>query len=330
MAMFDNSTVSSDNSSSLIVELLDTGTGLEIALVVKYYIALIRISVLYPLGVIGSVLTILVVCHSKLGRNSFTFYLLVLAVSDGLRLIFAFIQIIPFVIQWPRPRLLCKMTYFMNYFTSVLSDITVMTVSIERAIAVVIPHKVKLILSLKRVIFVIIIFIVGDVLANIHILFTIDSNGFGGCATVLVYIHISQFFFVITMLIFTVCVAVNMICTILIIYSLRRRSIQFAGSYSGRDNKETQITFMLVSISLLYLVSTLPLLVRYFYAFFISKKGQGAPVDSVRMISILLNQTTLLLKDIGHVGNFYIYCMSASIFRMAFKGLISSYMRTCR
>ncbi len=330
MAIFGNSTRSSHNSSSLSIK--EMSTAPSFIFIFKYYASLIRICVLHPLGIMGSVMTLLVASRTALGSQNFSFYMRVLAITDGLRLAFTFINILPVIFVLTKPGWYCKMTYFMGYFTSVLSDLTVTILTVERAVAVVVPHKVKLIFTLKRTLTVLLLVVIFDFLINIHVILTIDSNGvtngIAGCATVVDYLSISQIFNAIIMVLFVVAFLVNFVCAILIIFKLRQRRMLMAGALSGGINYDTQITTMLLSILLLYLICTLPLMTTFFYTFFVLKRGQGLFVRKSNVI-IALTQIGTMLKDLSHVGNFYAYCLSANMFRKGVKDLIGSCRPTC-
>lgn len=324
--MFETSTMSCDNSSSLID--VEMSTSPRFVLTVKYYMSLVRICTLLPFGIMGSVMTLLVVCHTKPGSTSFSSCIMIVAIADGLWLSFTIIGVSPVVGMWPKPVWYCKMSLFMNSVTSVQSDHTVTVMSVHRAVAVTVPHKVKLIFTPKRTLLYMLFVGVFNVLINIHIMLTIDSNGVGGCATVLKYIGISQIFNAMIMLIFVSIFVTNSVCSTLIIFRLRQRHIQMAGVRSGQANNETQITIILLSIVMLYLISTLPLMVSYFYTLFILKRGQGT-FNGKTDIMIILHQAAILMKDLSDVCNFYAYCLSSKLFRKVLIDLIWSYIPTC-
>ncbi len=326
MALFDNSTISPDNHSSWTVEEVCTEQSIVVTiLTVKYYVSLIRSYCLLPIGLIGSVLTLLVICRTTTGPKSFTYCVCLIAVSDGLHLGFTYFNVIATLLLWPRPRWFCKMAYFMNYSTSTISDNMVMILAIERAVAVVIPHKVKMIFTVKRVLFILLLIIVYSFLLNTHTLFTIDTNGHGGCTSVVEYIQISQIFNLIIIVNLLLCFIIILACAVVITYKLRQRRITMAANQIGTTNNDTQITVMLLAMSLLYLVATLPFLAIWIYSSFMSKIDIGS-AQGKSAVLVLATQTALVLKDLGHVGNFYLYCLSAKIFRKAFLDLVISFL----
>ncbi len=156
-----------------------------------------------------------------------------------------------------------------------------------------------------------------------------ESNIFGGCAIVVENTLMSQIFNLMIMIMFIVVGANNIVCAIIIIYKLRQRRIQMAAAISVLANNDNQITSMLLSIALLYLIcTTLPIMFTWFYAFYISKSSIGA-FSGTSDIMIFVSQIGMLMKDLNHVGNFYVYCLTAKIFRKAFMDMISSCLQTC-
>lgn len=325
MAMLDILTEPYENSSSLVVE--EMGTTPTIASPVKFIFTMIRMCCLHPLGILGSVLTVLLSSRNKFGSREFTYCIMVIAIADGLHLSIISAHIIPRVIEWSRPGWFCKMTIFSNYFTTFLSDNMCTLVALERAVAIILPHKVKLVFTWKRLLTMTPVVLFCIFLINIHLIFTLDINGLGGCATIPKYLLISQIFFTFILLNFMVCFVTSSVCAILIIYKLKQRRNNIDAICTGGTNNDSQITAILLSIVLLYVITTLPLLISWSYKFFIAKSGQGLTTKSANVI-MWLNQFTFLCKDLGHVSNFYLYCLSSSMFRRRFFDLILSCMPT--
>ncbi len=85
---------------------------------------------------------------------------------------------------------------------------------------------------------------------------------------------------------------------------------------------------MLLSIAIFYLASTSPVLITLFYSLFISTVGPGVTIERPYVLK-LLTQVAHTLKDLGHVCNFYIYCLSSKVFRNTFVDLFLSCAATC-
>ncbi len=327
MDVAKNSTVSFANSSSFNVNCVNTAPSTLYK--IKYYVALMRICCLYPLGIIGSIFTILVIYRTTLGSPSFKCCIMVIAIADGLRLTISSILSIPHIILWSKPGWFCKAALFMVYFTSILSDNVVTLLSIERVVSVVSPYKVHKLFTLKRVRYIILLVIIYDGLINILLVFTIESNGFGGCTSFAGHSSILQIFTLIITVNFLVCVVVILVSAILIKYKLRQRYIQAAVIHSGLTSNDTQISIMLLSIAWLYVVTTLPILATRLYMVYISTTNTGIYVCKEGLL-MAMSQTATIFKELGHIGNFYAYCLSAKMFRQSFNALIMSYLSVCR
>ncbi len=103
-----------------------------------------------------------------------------------------------------------------------------------------------------------------------------------------------------------------------------------AAAISVLANNDNQVKTMLLSIALLYLIcTTLPIMFTWFYAFFIAKSSIGG-FSGTSDIMIFVSQIGMLMKDLNHVGNFYIYCLAAKIFCKTFMDMICSCLQTCR
>ncbi len=104
MEIFENSTAIIDNSSSLNLDYVNTASLL---MTVKY-ISLIRVYLLHPIGILGSVLTVLIISRSELGFKSYKCCIMVIATADGIRLIFTSIRLISNFMLWPVTGWFCR------------------------------------------------------------------------------------------------------------------------------------------------------------------------------------------------------------------------------
>ncbi len=316
MALFDNTTAGFDNSSSLNV-LEHMQITENAGFTIKYYLLFTRICFIHPLGIIGSILILLIFPRTTFGSKTFKFSILVIAVADGLRLFNASISLIAQLIMWSKPVWFCRLSFFMSYFLSSLSDVNLVIVAIERAFAVAIPHKVKLIFTMKRKYFTFLTVFTLNTLINIPIIFVIGTNQSGGCTFILKYMYISKVFIIFIMVYFLICFMIVLICAIIIMYNLRQRSIQMPCVHADDSNNNMQLTFILLSIAIFYLINTVPILIFHFYTMFISTVKNT-------YVLLLLKQFAVVLKELGHIGNFYIYCWSSKMFRKIFIDLVLS------
>ena len=103
-----------------------------------------------PFGLLGSVLTLLALRHTNLSEtgSGFSFYLPTIAVFDALRLLVGSISMIvrDAVI---RSSLVCKVLYFTVTQFAFMSYFLVVAISIDRSIAISMPHKAKVLSTAK-------------------------------------------------------------------------------------------------------------------------------------------------------------------------------------
>ena len=102
-----------------------------------------------PVGFVGSVLTLLVLQHSKMSGSAFSFHLPMIALFDGLKLIvqslFVFADDFHFKTKW-----FCKFAYFFGNLFAFVSFFLVVAVSIDRTIAITWPHKAKVLSTVNK------------------------------------------------------------------------------------------------------------------------------------------------------------------------------------
>ncbi len=176
----------------------------------------------------------------------------------------------------------------------------ILLLDIERAVAVTAPLKLQISFTLKRALLIILLIIIFDFLINFcRLLYTVDSNGVGGCFTVAKYIHLMEILNVIIILNFLVIVLTISVCAILIIYKLRQQQADMVGCQSGGPINDTQVSVMLLCLILLYIITTLPILIHLLYVINGLKTGKGGYEDN---LLFMLTHMAHMLKDLGHVA----------------------------
>ena len=130
--------------------------------------------VLFLVGTIGNLLTILVLSQNKNRRTTTAIFLIFLAISDIMILFTSYFSEWLYV-MWSFGfrqvnNVLCKLHVFLTYYSLQFSSWTLVIVTCERVISVINPTKVKLICSRKRGITGVIIMEVILALLNCHLL----------------------------------------------------------------------------------------------------------------------------------------------------------------
>lgn len=286
------------------------------------------VSFVDPLGTCGAILTILALRRAALSMVTFTMFISALSVSDFTRLLLDIPWFIINEASYP-PSFVCKGGLFISYTCSMFSDLVVTAVAIERAIAVSIPHKAKIISTARKAYITITAILIFSILYSIQSLWSWDSDGENTCIRVHKYIAIRKAFSIVALVILTFCFSTIFICAIIITYQLhkQRHLMQALQSESGHSSakalqtakKDTQISAMLLSISVLFLITSTPIVIV-----FTSNNFTNWASTSLQNTVVfgLFFEVSTFLRLLNHALNFPLYCLSAEFFRNEVKNVL--------
>ncbi len=287
---------------------------------IQVYFSMAKVCGMFPLGIVGCILTILVMSRASFGNVSYRLTLIILAVADCLRItaMSAFI-LADFLKIW-KSSLFCQFgAYFQTVF-SLMSDNTVMMITLMRTVSVFLPHKVHIIFSVRTSATTNLVVILCSTLVNVFVFYTWQSNGQGGCTTNTKYYNIHK-----TILSFHgVNLLINLITAfisaVIIGKKLRQshKKLSKSVSHTSSSSQSDHVSRMLFSIAVVFLISTVPILVFRVYVMFVSNARLGNYVGR-NDAEVITDNFVILLKDLGHASNFYVYCMSSSAFRNGLK-----------
>ena len=157
--IFENNTITT--SYNLYQHLTET--------IVYKYICLI----IFVIGIIGSLLSVLVFSRVSLRHRSCAIYFLALAITDIVSLCASFIDTVlpsynnvPLTIKSP---FICKLNPFMVYFTTNVANFLLATASIDRAVSIQYPLKSKKFCQTRTAILIIITISIVFLFINSHI-----------------------------------------------------------------------------------------------------------------------------------------------------------------
>ena len=280
---------------------------------------------LFAIGFTGGIMTLIVLNRANLPRNGMYQYLTTIAVCDCIHQLLNAIYNITIYLSasmaW-----FCRGAHFLAYVSTFTSDVVVMVVAIDRAIAVVIPHKSKALSTPGRVRIVIICIFLFECAESLQTLWTYDAGpDLKMCIRDFAYVTVMQVFgyfgLARSCLIFCVLVVSNTI----IIYQLRKqrhlmKSLQGKGDDDAKQaaKKDRQIAAMLVSISILFIVTSLPYLMLLLSNSIFGWTKFG--IYYVILYNLFLSIASFL-KSTNHALNFFMYCFSAQFFRNEVKKL---------
>ncbi|CAF3481735.1 unnamed protein product [Rotaria socialis] len=286
-------------------------------------------------GCIGNFLSILVFSRKTLRSRSCSIYFLALNVSDICVLISYTIESLLFhgySIQLLSNSFMCKSVIFLIYASTDISNYLLTLAAMDRCILIS-NSTLRYRFCRKLTAKLMIIFVVVTLgLTNSHFLvgFHVDKDGFclpttGNYNYFYVHHYDSYIDIIKTVLIpFTII----FICNTIIIFKYTRRDILLSMSSTKRKNrrrkeKDRQLTWLLISTSLLFIILSSPSEINDFVRTHLSQHFQmkySCELWAITTFLILLHQT-------NHASHFYVYTLTGPIFRKEFQKLFCSYQK---
>ena len=299
--------------------------------------------VIIVVGTVGNTLSILVMLRKRFRHTTMCFYLIALAVADTFVL---YCSLLPLCLEAYlstefnlHSDFLCKTLKFLSYYGTHIASWIIVCLTSERFVAVSFPHYCKILFTQARaaiaLAFIIFILLVFDMhffwthhlqeytrqyhyidlqtttiithtkkvcSINNHIKQHVDFK-----ANVWPWMDITLF----SLLPFVFIVVGNItICIKLGLARFNRRNLGASTNQSQNQSKLISTAVVLGSVSLLFILSTLPVTVLHF-----SYKPRTTP-DTVAFAKEEITKTTLvLLQYLNNAFNFVLYCLSGRQFR---------------
>lgn len=225
---------------------------------------------------------------------------------------------------------MCQLIFMLGTVSQMYSNWILVAMTTERFIAIWFPFQVKKLCTKKNAVAVITLLLIFFILANIQFLFTFeevkDTFMSWDCRPKENYKEFIQFvwYWIDGALYAMIPIIVILILNSLIIYSVRKSSnaqLHLTNRIKNMNEKisqQKQITMMLLTTSLVFLVLILPNCV-----FFIAREYWSWKESQLGNAQYyLVYQVVFLLSDLNHAVNFYLYCFSGRKFRQRFLELI--------
>ena len=292
------------------------------------------------LGTFGNSLTIIVLLRQIKNLSSTAVYLLSLAFSDLLVLYMGPLR------QWIKylwktdVRSLtnagCKIQIFLTYFSIMFSSWLLVAVTVERAVSVILPHKVKLCCTTMKASITVMIIFVGVFGLNSHLFY-----GYGlvhvpstsspyRCTTL--YDHYKDFrsdilpwldftfTFLVPFVLLTVC---NVIIIVTLGKNARRRRKM---SITASDKKNRSVTILLIILCIVYFICLTPISLYLIILPYAIEEANELPfLEMIRQREYLQFWHALAncFMYINSSTNFILYFLSGSRFRSEVKALFT-------
>lgn len=281
-------------------------------------------SVYLPICLIGNIATMVIIRRMRPMLSS-SIFILVLAILDvgamlskflGHRLITDHVDIG----TWG-----CRVILFLTDIFSISANWVIVSMTIERFLAVWFPLKIQIMSSPKKAfIVVVVIFLVFSALKlpnlwTIELIF--DSVGIViNCGTPNYPFFESDVWNIIDTVFYAYApLAFIFIFNGLIVFGLQRAMKQqknMSHSATGKGKDQNQITRMLLLVSMTFLVTTLP------YCVLINIDQYWNPITGFGCAQkLMVTQVIYMLADSIHFWNFFLYVLTGTKFRRAFMNM---------
>ncbi|XP_064597746.1 probable G-protein coupled receptor 139 [Liolophura sinensis] len=303
---------------------------------IAYYVNNSALWVLAFVGLICNLLAFITICMIKPFTNA-SFFVALLAVLDACVLLMKLIYQQLTAYNVPIGDLGCSITTFLGNFLIHFSTWTLVTMTIERFVAVWFPLRVNRIFTMFRA--KILATIIGCLLVslNIHFLWTyeiyVDSNPDIqlNCRSRKRYDYFEKhYWYWINSCVYAfIPCGVLTVLNALIIYGMKK-SIRLQKKMTtvdrrapSRNNQQKQVTIMLVAVSIACVCFLLPICI-----FYLGSVYQPASMDPhTQATYFLYTELVLLTAELNHVCNVFFYFFSSPKFRSMLIKLLTSHFR---
>ena len=294
---------------------------------VAKYIATYWFPILIPLGLVGNILSFLVMIRPKNRKVSTCVYMAAISINDNILL--SFDIHVWFVIavhkrKWHEWE--CKSNTYFAYLCLQTATYLVLAMTIDKYIAIQWPHKSAWYSSPRRAKIIVSTVIISVAMYNLpHFFITavVAGNCYGYSAKGILTKVYSWFTIVINAFIpFTLLIHMNYVTVKTVRNSRKmfRNNIKTTGidaREKSMKSAENQLTTMLLLVTTLFSILLLPTYIRFIYAAFVS-----SDTPSKYAMSIFIFEISYKLYVTNSGINFFLYCISGKKFRNDLKEIL--------
>ena len=288
-------------------------------------------------GTFGNVMIIVIHKRTAL-TSSVSVFFLTLAASDLMAIFVtclkAWIYLVFHFDLSAQNDALCKLVYFILYVSGVLSAWTLVAMTAQRAVCVLLPHRANILCTVgksKAIVALMVLFIAA---IHTHLLYGLVigmQKGHGSCVMLKAYeSFIFEIWTWVDMFIFSLlpwlCLAVS---NSLLVWKLRLSLLEGkfnlgsgqANRINDRKKKAKSISITLIAVSTAFLVLTFPMSFYHILTFIYWMNGSIDTLASSRAAYYTLQISSTLWYTNSCI-NFYIYCLTGSKFRREAKEML--------
>ena len=300
-----------DISAEMRPDKEETSHLLEVGLAINKYAT----PTILTAGLVGNILTLMLMQRPFMKNSTSAIYFSALAVGDSLRLLIDFTQIwLPKHAQkdpWFHNDITCKIQQILSAVSYTWPAWIIVAMTAERLVAVRFPFRAKGWLTVKvaSAVCVVITFL-SFVLWSVVFLF--DGVSTGPCDTKLLWKITEQYVLLLATTLYTyvptpLLIVMNTVIVRQLIGS-RKQHDKMTTTIGSANSKISRITVMAVTVSLVYLVLTVPACVFTTLDFLVIETGKLSDItlgDKVRFCREVFD----CLSQLNHAINFFLYLL---------------------
>ena len=280
--------------------------------------------VLSMVGLLANTLIIVVILCGSLRHSVFMTILLVLAVVDNLTLLTTLLlRSGVFGHIFGQALSLCRVLVFFSQSSQIMSSWMVVLISIERFMAVVYPLKVHIYLSIKRSCFLILFLYVLICVSSVYFLFstfiTLDYD-FSFCLEFTPNKSSDVIFSTVNGLLYSFIpfclISILNVMTLKQLRSKKAFRARFQVQRPASSQRDRSLVPMMLAVSLVFAVTTFPLTLLLISSLILELAGIEWNTNNDWTIMLAKE-----LANLNHIVNFFLYCITGSVFRNALISL---------
>ena len=280
--------------------------------------------VLSTLGLVTNFLVVIVILCGSLRHSIFMSLLVVLAITDNLTLLASnLIQPGVFGHLFGPAVIVCRIFLFLMLSCGMMSSWLVVFISVERYIAILYPLKVRLYLTLKRMNILICCLTLITFISKVYYLLTsyvISFNGIPVCILEGNNVRITLIFSILNGLLYSFipfCIITTL--NLLILKKLQSQKTSYARSQQLPTLSTTRgnmLVPMMFAISTVFVVTTIPMSILTIVTCVFRVIGHDWDGNDNWVFLLAVG-----LANLNHIVNFFLYCVTGSVFRGALSAL---------
>ncbi|ELT97917.1 hypothetical protein CAPTEDRAFT_223047 [Capitella teleta] len=274
------------------------------------------------LATVGNSLSLAVMCHRTMRGTSAATYLAAIAAADTFAVYFGQLPVIAkhfsddianLATQWQ-----CSGRYFCLYTTGDVAVWLVLALTVDRFVAVRLPHRAKQLCTVTRASVVCLLLTILATLKNVSILFAYtvdtDAGGRGTCSFLPALKH--YMIFVRPWVAFTLytLIPISSVFVLNLLIIQRLISVHRATKGSRSSNfAQSSLTAMFLSVSIVFVVLLTPAMLNH------ATRAYREETSLSYLITAILDSCSYL----NHSVNFFLYCLTGRRFRAVFVAMVS-------